>query len=406
VRPESSGPGPLLAKRGSEHYRPSMKWSLRIARVFGIDVRVHATFGFAVAYFAFGFSAPPNGLRGALFGVLLICALFACLTLHELGHSLVARRFGVGVSEILLLPIGGVARLKSEPKKPVHELLIALAGPLVNAVLALGLFGVLLHYAPLAPLDLRGMDRFAEPSALALVRWLFMGNLTLAIFNMLPALPMDGGRVFRALLSLMLGRSRATRIAAGVGQLIALGLIAYGLVENSPNSSMLALVGLFVFVGAAQERASVRASDLLSELRAGEVCDPHALVLAPHEQVGHVLDTLVRSPQAHFAVFYGKELVGTVAREQVLAMAPRVGLSAPLASLMRREFFAVDAGTPLDEVRRRLLELGGRPVVVRTLTGFAGVLGFEDLQRITLVAERLAQAGIRRPQVLPDPALH
>ena len=396
----------LLAKRGTEHYRPHMKWSFRIARVFGIDVRVHATFAFAVAYFAYGFSAPPNGLRGAAFGVLLICALFACLTLHELGHSLVAQRFGVGVSEILLLPIGGVARLTSEPKKPVHELLIALAGPLVNVVIAFLLFLVLVRFSPDAPFAARDIGRLAEPSPLGLVRWLFLGNVTLAIFNMLPALPMDGGRVFRALLSLAVGRSRATRIAAGVGQLIALGLVAYGLVENSPNSSILALIGLFVFVGAAQERAAVRAGDLLSELRAGEVCDPHALVLAPHEQVGHVLDTLVRSPQAHFAVFYGKELVGTVAREQILAMAPRVGLTAPLASLMRREFFAVDAGTPLDEVRRRLLELGGRPVVVRSLTGFAGVLGFEDLQRITLVAERLAQAGIRRPQVVPDPALH
>ncbi|HWZ90785.1 MAG TPA: site-2 protease family protein [Polyangiaceae bacterium] len=383
-----------------------MKWSLRIARVSGIDVRVHATFAFAVAYFAYGFGAPPNGPRGAAFGALLICALFVCLTLHELGHSLVAQRFGVEVSEILLLPIGGVARLTSEPKKPVHELLIALAGPLVNVVIACALFAVLLRFAPDSPLPEHDLSRLAEPSPLGLVRWLFLGNVSLAIFNMLPALPMDGGRVFRALLSLAIGRSRATRIAAGVGQLIALGLIAYGLTQNSGNSSILALIGLFVFVGAAQERASVRASDLLSELRAGEVCDPHALVFAPHEQVGHVLDTLVRSPQAHFAVFYGKELVGTVAREQILAMAPRVGLTAPLASLMRREFFAVDAGTPLDEVRRRLLELGGRPVVVRSLTGFAGVLGFEDLQRITLVAERLAQAGIRRPQVLPDPALH
>ena len=130
------------------------------------------------------------------------------------------------------------------------------------------------------------------------------------------------------------------------------------------------------------------------------------MIFAPHEQVGHVLDTLVRSPQAYFPVFYGKELVGTIAREQVLALAPRVGLQAPLSSLMRREIFAVDAGTPLDEVRRRLLELAGRPVVVRSLTGYAGVLGVEDLDRITLVAERLAQAGIRRPQTVPDPALH
>jgi Zn-dependent protease len=392
-----------LAKRCPEHYRPDMKWSFRIARVSGIDVRVHATFAFAVAYFALAFGG-MHGARGAAFGVLLICALFACLTLHELGHSLVAQRFGVGVSEILLLPIGGVARLTSEPRKPLHELLIALAGPLVNVIIAFGLSVVLLRYSPDAFLNVHDLGELAEPSPLGLVRALFMGNIMLALFNMLPALPMDGGRVFRALLSLVIGRSRATRIAAGVGQVIALGLVAYGLRQNS---GMLALIGLFVFVGAAQERAAGRASDLLSELRAGEVCDPHALVLAPHEQVGHVLDTLVRSPQAHFAVFYGKELVGTVARDQILALAPRVGLNAPLASLMRREFFAVDAGTPLDEVRRRLLELGGgRPVVVRSLTGFAGVLGFEDLQRITQVAERLAQAGIRRPQTVPDPALH
>ena len=129
---------------------------------------------------------------------------------------------------------------------------------------------------------------------------------------------------------------------------------------------------MFVFVGAAQERAAVRASELLSELRAGEVCDPNAVVFAPEEQVGHVLDTLVRCPQAHFAVFYGKELVGTIGREQVLSSAPRVGLDAPLSSLMRREFFAVDAGTPLDEVRRRLLELAGRPVVVRSTHGLCG----------------------------------
>jgi Zn-dependent protease len=382
-----------------------MKWSFRVARVSGIDVRVHATFGFAVAYFALGFGE-RYGLRGAAFGALFICALFLCLTLHELGHSLVAQRLGVGVSEILLLPIGGIARLTSEPRKPLHELLIALAGPIVNVVVAFVLLVVLFRYWPGEAFDPHALGDLLEPSPLGLVRGLFFGNVMLAIFNMLPALPMDGGRVFRALLSLAIGRSRATRIAAGVGQVIAIGLVVYGLKANTPWSGMLALTGLFVFVGAAQERASGRASDLLSELRAGEVCDPHALVLAPHEQVGHVLDTLVRSPQAHFAVFYGKELVGTVTRDQILALAPRVGLTAPLSSLMRREFFAVDAGTPLDEVRRRLLELGGRPVVVRSLTGFAGVLGFEDLQRITQVAERLAQAGIRRPQTLPDPALH
>ena len=378
----------------------AMRWSFRIARVFGIDVHVHVTFALAVIYFASGF-ALAHGLRGAAFGVILVCALFVCLTLHELGHGLIAQRCGVSVREILLLPIGGVARLESEPRKPVHELLIALAGPLVNIVLALLLLLVLERYQ--IAVDTSDLDELAEPSALGLVRALFWGNTVLALFNLLPALPMDGGRILRALLSLGIGRSRATRIAAGVGQVIAIGLIA---IAFKRDWSVLALVGMFVFVGAAQERASERASELLSQLRAGEVCDPNAVVFAPHEQVGHVLDTLVRCPQEHFAVFYGKELVGTLGREQALALAPRVGLEAPVSSLMRRELHAVDAGTPLDEVRRRLLELGGRPVVVRALTGYAGVLGVQDLQRITVVAERLAQAGIRRPQPIPDPALH
>ena len=377
-----------------------MRWSFRIARISGIDVRVHVTFALAVIYFALGFSG-VHGARGAAFGLLLICALFACLTLHELGHSLTAQRFGVLVSEILLLPIGGVARLTSEPRKPVHELLIALAGPFTNVVIACLLWLVLGQYH--VRLDLSDWGELVEPTPLGFVRALFWGNVVLALFNMLPALPMDGGRVFRALLSLVMGRSRATRIAANLGQGIALCLLAIAFRKDWPP---LGLVGLFVFVGAAHERAAARASELLSELRAGEVCDPNAVVFAPHEQVGHVLDTLVRSPQAHFAVFYGKELVGTLGRDQVLALAPRVGLEAPLSALMRREFFAVDAGTPLDEVRRRLLELAGRPVVVRSLTGYAGVLGFEDLQRITVVAARLAQAGIRRPQPVPDPALH
>ena len=377
-----------------------MRWSFRIARVSGIDVRVHVTFALALIFFALNLGA-PQGLRGAAFGALLICALLACLALHELGHSLVAQRLGVSVTEILLLPIGGVARLASEPRKQRHELMIALAGPLINLAIALILLFALNQYR--IPLDPSALMSMSEPSLRGLLRALFWGNAILSLFNLLPGLPMDGGRVFRALLSLSLGRSRATQIAAAVGQVIAIVLLS---IAFKKDWGPLALVAMFVFVGAARERAAVRASELLSELRAGEVCDPNAVVFQPQEQVGHVLDTLVRSPQAHFAVFYGKEMVGTIGREQVLLSAPRVGLDAPLSSLMRREFFAVDAGTPLDEVRRRLLELAGRPVVVRSLSGYAGVLGFEDLQRITLVAERLAQAGIRRPQAIPDPALH
>jgi len=374
-----------------------MRWSFRVARLFGIDVRVHVAFALAVLSFALNVAAPPD----LAFGALVIGALLAALTFHELSHCLVARGLGLDVTEILLVPTGAVARSASEPKKARQEVLLALSGPLMNLGIAFLVWFVLDHYrVPIA----EGRFRLgAAPSALGVLQIVFWCNAVFAAFDMLPALPMAGGRAFRALLGISLGRSRATQIAAAVGQVVAIVLLS---VAFKKDWGPLALVAVFMFVGAAQERAAVRASELLSELRAGEVCDPNAVVFAPHEQVGHVLDTLVRSPQAYFAVFYGKELVGTIGREQVLTAAPRVGLEAPLSALMRREFFAVDAGTPLDEVRRRLLEIAGRPVVVRSVAGYAGVLGFEDLQRIIVVAERLAQAGIRRPQAVPDPALH
>jgi Zn-dependent protease len=381
---------------------PAMKWSFRIGRVFGIDVRVHATFALIVAYAAMSFGQ-LGGPRGAAFGVLLILGLFACVTLHELGHSLVAQRFGVQVREIILLPIGGVARLDSEPRKPAHELLIAIAGPLVNVAIA---FGLALALHP-GGAELKS-GWYLDPehltfSARTLLLALLGSNALLAVFNMIPALPMDGGRVLRACLSFFVGKVRATSWAATVGQVIAVGMVVFGFETQQP---MLALIGVLVFIGAAQERAVTRAAEALSDLRAGEVCDPNALTLAPSDPVGTVIDNLVRSAQAHYPVFYGKELVGIVSREQILMLVPRVGLQAPLSTLMRREFFAVDAGMPLDELRRHLIELGGRPVVVRSLTGYLGVLGLEDIQRIGLVAERLARAGIRRPQPVPDPALH
>jgi Zn-dependent protease len=193
-----------------------VSWSLRLGSVSGIAIRVHFTFALLLAAFA-SHLAEKQGTRGALFGVMLVLCLFACVVLHELGHGLVAQRLGVTVREIVLLPIGGVARLQSEPKKPLHELLIALAGPFVNVVLALGAF-LALQGSAIPPLETLSDDALTTPSAHAVLLILLYSNLTLAAFNMLPALPMDGGRVLRALLSFFFGQVRATNIAAGLAQ--------------------------------------------------------------------------------------------------------------------------------------------------------------------------------------------
>jgi Zn-dependent protease/CBS domain-containing protein len=375
-----------------------MAWSFRIARVSGIDIRVHATFTLIVLLGAFEFGM-KGGARGAAFGALLVCCLFGCIVLHELGHSLVAQRFGVKVREIVLLPIGGVARLMRDPSKPWHEFLIAIAGPLVNVLIAAvlaavaffafgpgWLFGVLGGVAG----DPAGGSVYGQPSAPGLLAWLLTGNLIVAVFNMIPALPMDGGRVFRSLLAMLLGRPRATRIASIVGQVLAAGLVVLGLHQNL----MLALVGGFVFLGAAQERFASEATESLAGLKASDACSPNALVLSPGDPIGAALELMLRSPQTYFAVVHGDRIIGALTREDAVRGARRAGPMAYVAGAMQRELGEVDAATPLAELRATLIEHGGRPVAVRGGNGYLGLLGLDDISRVSTLATALRRGGI------------
>jgi len=371
-------------------YACGVSWSLRLGSVSGIAIRVHFTFALLLAAFA-SHLGEHQGARGAVFGLLLVLCLFGCVVLHELGHALVAQRFGVIVREIVLLPIGGVARLLSEPKRPHHELFIALAGPVVNLVLALGAF-LALGGAPLTPLPNLASEVLTTPSTRAVLLILFYGNLSLAAFNMLPALPMDGGRVLRALLSMFLGQLRATNVAAGLAQLLAVALGLFGL-QNEP---LLVFIALLVFVGAGQERITARTNLLLAEISAGEVCDPHAVSFAPGDSVASAVDQTLRSAQAHFLVMHGGKAIGTVSRDDVISLAGRVGLHAPLTTITRRAPELVPAEMPLSDVRRRLQENGGLPLVVWGEDGAQGVLGLEDVSRIASLTDHLARGGVRR----------
>jgi Zn-dependent protease/predicted transcriptional regulator len=378
-----------------------VRWSLRLGSVSGIDIRVHFTFALLIVAFASQLGQ-EHGSRGALFGAFAVICLFGCVVLHELGHSLVAQRFGVAVREIVLLPIGGVARLLSEPKKPLHELLIALAGPLVNVVIviALGLL-LALRGTPVELADLEGLQKqaLAAPNVHSLLLLLLYGNGMLAVFNMIPALPMDGGRVLRATLSFFVGQVRATNIAAGLAQVLAIALGFYALQQQQP---LLVFIALLVFMGAGQERATARTNVLLAELRAGEVCDPQAVTFAPGDSVGAAVDQTLRSAQSHFLVAHGTVPIGTLSRDDVVAMAGRVGLHAPLTAITRRSPQSVPPELPLSEVRRLLQENGGMPVIVRTEDAVLGVLGLEDISRIASLTDHLARGGVRRP-VVPNP---
>jgi len=220
-----------------------MRWSLKATIIAGIDVYIHFTFFLLLAWVAFIHWKQTGSIGAALVGVLFILSIFACVVLHELGHALAAKKYAIRTRDIILLPIGGVARLEKMPDKPVQELWVALAGPAVNVGIAAALAVYLYVSNIFSPVDQSTMT-----TAPFLERILGV-NIFLVLFNMIPAFPMDGGRVLRALLAMRLAYTRATRISANLGQGIALLFGIFGLFYNP----LLLFIAFFVWIGAAQE---------------------------------------------------------------------------------------------------------------------------------------------------------
>ncbi|MCI0746267.1 MAG: site-2 protease family protein [Verrucomicrobia subdivision 3 bacterium] len=222
-----------------------MRWSLKLGKIAGTELYLHWTFLILLGVVFFNGLDKGTGIPAAAQQVLFVVALFTCIVLHEFGHAFAARRYGIETRDITLLPIGGVARLERMPREPRHELWVALAGPLVNVVIAAALYVILVvasigRFAPI--LSISGF--------LTTLLWL---NVFLVAFNLLPAFPMDGGRVLRAMLARRLEYVRATRIAARIGQGMAVLFIIAGFVALQRGNPMLMLIGVFIFIGARNE---------------------------------------------------------------------------------------------------------------------------------------------------------
>jgi Zn-dependent protease len=224
-----------------------MRSSLKVASIFGIEVRIHLTFLLFLVWIWFSYYQVA-GFAGAVQGVLFILALFACVLLHEFGHAFAARGFGIETPDITLLPIGGVARLSRIPDKPWQELVVAIAGPLVNVVIAGVLIFVIHTSATLEQIE------YLENPRVELLAKLASVNVMLVLFNLIPAFPMDGGRVLRALLAMAMPYARATQIAAWIGQGLAVVFGIFGIFGNP----LLIFIAFFIFVGAQQEVAMAR----------------------------------------------------------------------------------------------------------------------------------------------------
>jgi Zn-dependent protease len=355
-----------------------MNWSLRLGRVFGIDIKLHLTFFLILIWGAFSYGRGA----GPVYGLVVTMALFTLVLLHELGHSLAAMGYGIPVKDITLLPIGGVARLTRMPEKPVQELVVALAGPAVNVVLALILLPLVLGLTVVqaAPLSL---STWMRPGPLGLLAFLFSANVSLALFNLIPAFPMDGGRVFRALLGLFVDYQQATSVAVTVGRVVAVGL---GLVGIFAGQFLLVFIALFIFMASGQEGQAVAARDLLRQVRVGQTMPRNSVVLSPYATVGQAASTMMGGSRPNFAIVDpdSHQLLGVASSSDVARAAEGGEWHMRMTDIMQpvHHVPAVTLNTTLAEVQDKLAEASSRVAAVYDGPLFRGLIGLEDVQRV------------------------
>jgi Zn-dependent protease/predicted transcriptional regulator len=357
-----------------------MKWSFRIATIAGTEVRIHVTFLLLLAFFAI--SAGPGQ---ALESVALICAMFFCVLLHEFGHVWAAKRYGIHTPDITLLPIGGVARLERMPSKPSEELVVALCGPLVNVIIAAGL---LLYTGMPTPSML--MNTIGTPTQflLSLMGW----NIMMVVFNMIPAFPMDGGRVLRALLAMIVGDyARATRWAATLGQVIAvaagIAVIFFGFANP-----LLLLIAFFVFIAAGREAQMVEQQQNARDLTVLDAMMTDFRTLPPHASLREAVDLLRAGSQHDFPIVdeHGT-VIGVLPRTELISGLADFGPAHQAQEVMLRSTLVLEPSGSLSDALQKLDQSGlsALPVIDPVHERLIGLFTAENAGEMMLIRNAL-----------------
>ncbi len=344
-------------------------WSIPAGHLFGVDIRIHLTFFFLLAFVWFTQSV-AMGAGGAARGLILVGMIFGCVVLHELGHALVAKRNGVAVRSIILLPIGGVTLMDDSVQRshPARDIRIAIAGPLVNLVIA-ALSGIaILTFYPQARL-------WHQPFIYAgnLPRALFWGNVFLGAFNLLPAYPMDGGRVLRAFLAERMEYVRATRLAVTVGQGFAMLLIFLGV-----WNTWLMLIGFFLFVGAQLEDRSVVFQSVLESVRMEDVMLTGFSTLSPADTLQDALQKAVHTLQDDFPVVRGTDMVGVINKQRIVEALRRGGNGYVQSAMVR----AFEIAQRTDSLASSFRKLSGRGLSMIPVVDHERLVGIVTMQNL------------------------
>ncbi len=388
-----------------------MKGSLRLGTFFGIGVHVHWTFSLLLGFVAWRAWQAGADAAGIGVSVVFVLAIFACVVMHEYGHALTARRYGIGTKDITLLPIGGVARLERMPEEPRQELVVAVMGPMVNVVIAAVIFGVMLGTGTFPKgSEIQEMGRQGVESMGALDARMFFLNLAgvnvfLVLFNMIPAFPMDGGRVLRALLSMAMDPVRATRAAANVGKVLAVGFALLGLWGNP----FLIFIGIFVWISA---EAEARQREQGSALRGTLVSDAMVrrfVALDEDDSLQWAIERLLEGAQTDFPVMKTEMVngervasgprggvVGVLTRHDLLhAIARHVDMHASGGvGTLTRKVPVVRTGARLEPAVRSMQEAGSTVAPVVDETGrLVGLLTMENLAEFVMVRQTMGPGG-------------
>jgi Zn-dependent protease/predicted transcriptional regulator len=359
-----------------------MKWSWKIGEVGGIGIFVHSTFFILIGWIGLRYWQQSHTVAAVVEGVGFILALFGCVVLHEMGHALAAKRYGIATRDITLLPIGGLARLERMPEDPKQELVVAIAGPLVNVVIAAALCLGLSFSGNLVSVDTMSVTGGSFLARLMLV------NVVLVVFNMLPAFPMDGGRVLRAMLATRMDYAEATQTAANVGQAMALVFGFIGLFFNP----FLLFIALFVWIGAAAEASMVQIKSALGGIPVRTAMQTDYQSLSPDDSLDHSIELTLSGSQKDFPVVQSDRVVGLLTQADMLAALTKTGPDTVVGDVMQAEVQVADSHEMLEAVFARLKQGGCSSMPVTHNGQLVGVLTMDNIGEFLRIQTALKSA--------------
>lgn len=360
-----------------------MKAKLNLGRVSGIKIKIHWTFFFLMAWIVFDELKRGGNIESVLFNISFVLAVFICVVLHELGHALTAKRFGINTKNITLLPIGGMARLDKIPESPKQELLVVIAGPLVNVVIAILLYFI----APVqAYTNLNFTETFETLMSFTLQNflfYLFIVNVGLVLFNLIPAFPMDGGRILRALLAMKMNRVKATQIAASIGQFIAVIFLLIGLLYNP----FLVFIALFIFIGAYAENKMVQHLALLSDHTVEEAMLLNITTFKPKDSLDIVVNKIISGAENNFVVVDNDSVKGVLYHNNIIENSNRNIL---VEDIMSKTFMTIKSTDKLNKIYQLIHSNKQEFIPVVNNGKLIGAIDAINLSEYLLIQSKLA----------------